>query len=71
VRTAGRTLLRGRRRGNVRQAEDGILHPGQHDRRQGKNKQSYQERRSDPHTKAAVIWIVDRAVGIIERNHDK
>ena len=71
MRTAGSTLVRGRRRGNVGQAEDGVLHPGQHDRRQGKNKQPYQERRPDPHTKPAVIWIVDRAVGIIESNHDK
>jgi hypothetical protein len=56
------TLVRSRRRGNVGQAEDGVLHPRQHDRSKGKNKQPYQDRRSDPHTKAAVI---------IERNHEK
>jgi hypothetical protein len=46
------------------------LHPGQHDRTQNENKQPYQDPRPDPHTKAAVIWIVDRTVGIIERNHE-
>jgi hypothetical protein len=70
VRTAGSTLVRSRRWGNVRQAEGGVLHPGQHDRTQGENKQPYQDPRPDPHTKAAVIWIVDRTVGIIERNHE-
>jgi hypothetical protein len=37
MRTARSTLVRGRRRGNVGQTEDGVLHPGQHDRHQSKN----------------------------------
>ena len=70
MRTARSALVRGRRRDNVGQTEGGVLHPSQHDRHQSKKEQPYQERRLDPYTKAAVIWIVDRTVGIIERNHE-
>ena len=69
MRTARSALVRGRRRDNVGQAEDGVLHRSQHDgiRAEGA---ALPGATAGPIQKAAVIWIVDRTVGIIERNHE-
>jgi hypothetical protein len=71
MRTTRSSLSRGRRGRYMREAEDRMLHPRQHQGRDDEDRDNQKRSGADPDAKAAILGTVNRLMGSVERNHQR